>query len=69
MSRLKLHVLRPKLCMLRPSLHVLWQNLASEEAKIRLSKSTLIIFEKFSKLFGIFNGENTLFTKSAQKMF
>ena len=30
-----------------------------------LSKSS---FEKFSKFFGIFNGENTLFTKSAQKM-
>ena len=46
MSRLKLHVLRPKLCMLRPLLYVLRQNRASEEAKIYLSISGLIIFGK-----------------------
>ena len=37
--------------------------LASEEAKICLSKSSAIIL-----FFGIVNGKNTLFTKNAQKM-
>ena len=42
MSGLKLHMLQPKLWVLQPSLHVLRKNLASEEAKIGLSKSTLV---------------------------
>ena len=43
--------------------------IASEEAKSYLSKSSSINFLKnFLSFFGIFNGENTLFTKSSQKM-
>ena len=45
-----------------------WQNMASEEAKVASLKLVLSFFEKFSKVFGIFNGENTLFTKSAPEM-
>ena len=46
MSRLKLH-------MLRPLLYVLRQNLASEEQKFACLKVDLSFFEKFSKLFEI----------------
>ena len=52
---------RLKLRVLRLSLRVLGQNLASEEQKIRLSKTNFIIF------FKDFYGENTLFTKSSKK--
>ena len=45
MSRLKLCVLWTKFCMQQPSLRVSQQNLASEEAKICLSKSSFIILE------------------------
>ena len=56
MSRQKLRMLWTKFCVQWPLLHVLRQNLASEEAKI------------FKVFFWIFNGENPLFTKSSQKM-
>ena len=60
-----LHVSRPSLCMLRPTLRVTWQNLAKNFLALRQFYYFLKIFSKF---FGIFNGENTLFSKSAQKM-
>ena len=46
MSTLKLHMSGKKFRVLQPSLHVLQQNVASEEAKICLFKSSLI-FEDF----------------------
>ena len=36
--------------------------------KFACLKVFLSFFEKFSEFFWIFNGENTLFTKSSQKM-
>ena len=42
-------MLRPKFCMLQPSLHMSQQNLASEEAKICLSKSSFIILSFLSR--------------------
>ena len=41
---------------------------AVEEAKSCWPKKFFHFFENFSKFFGIFKGENTLFSKSAQKM-
>ena len=41
---------------------------AVEEAKSCWPKNFFHFFENFSKFFGIFKGENTLFSKSAQKM-
>ena len=60
-----LHMSRPSLCMLRPTLRVTRQNLAKNFLALRQFYYFLKIFSKF---FGIFNGENTLFSKSAQKM-
>ena len=41
---------------------------AVEEAKVAGPRNFFHFFENFSKFFGIFKGENTLFSKSAQKM-
>ena len=41
---------------------------AVEEAKSCWPKKFFHFLENFSKFFGIFKGENTLFSKSAQKM-
>ena len=43
--------------------------IASEGQKFACLRVVLSFFDKFSKFFfGIFNGENTLLTKSSQKM-
>ena len=41
---------------------------AKSGQKFPCLKAVLLFLKFFSKFFGIFNGENTLFSKSAQKM-
>ena len=62
------HVLRSTFHVSRPSLRVLWLTGQLRRQKLLAQENLFHFFENFSKYFGILNGENTLFSKSAQKM-
>ena len=61
-------VQRPTFRVWRPTFCVLWLTRQLRKQKVAGPRNFFHFFENFSKFFGIFKGENTLFSKSAQKM-
>ena len=61
-------VQQPTFCVWRPTFCVLRFTRQLRKQKVAGPRNFFHFFENFSKFFGIFKGENTLFSKSAQKM-